>query len=102
MQLLKARKNAKNSAVASILFGISIILSCVFFYLKIKQFEITLAHTTKDQHAQSIILDLIGMVETVITTVVPLCGFLMITTGYYMLCYLRKERDELESKSGRS
>ncbi len=101
MQLLKARKNARSSAVASILFGISIILGCVFFYLKIKQFEITLAHTTKDQHAQSLILDLIGMVETVITAALPICGLTMITTGYYWLFYLRTEREETESKNGR-
>jgi ABC-type Na+ efflux pump permease subunit len=102
MQPLKIRKNAKNSAVALVLSGISIVLGCVFFYLKIKQFEITLAHTTKDQHAQSIILDLIGMIETVVTIIVPLCGILMIATGYYMLLFFRKEREELESKSGRS
>ena len=84
------------------MFGITTVFACVFFYLKfIKQSEILLAHITKDQRAQSIILDLIGIDKTITVTILPIFGIIMIATGYYVLFYLRKEREESESQNGR-
>ncbi|HEY5297676.1 MAG TPA: hypothetical protein VIK59_07110 [Verrucomicrobiae bacterium] len=102
MQLLKARKNARNAAVVSIFLGIAIILTSIFFYLKfIRNFEVLFAHITKDEHAQAIILDLIGINKTFVTILFPTCGIQLIIAGYYTLYYLRKEREESEFQSGR-
>jgi hypothetical protein len=102
MQLLKARKNARNAAVVSIFLGIASIIGSIIFYIKfIRQFEILFAHITKDERAQGIILELVGGSKTLITGLLPTYGIMLITIGYYTLYYLKKERDESESQNKR-
>ena len=101
MQLLKARKNAKISAVGSIIVGLMAVSTAILFYFRfIRHFEVDFAHITKDERAQAIILSLVAGSKTLVTCILSACGVMLLITGFSTLHYLKKEREEKERKSG--